>query len=51
MKMHSVSHAHWQFYWRRWHLGFDKDYCPELGIWYKFLFIGPLQLQWYSDAY
>jgi hypothetical protein len=38
----------WQFYWKRWHFGFDQIQDDEFGIIHNYLFIGPLQLKWYS---
>lgn len=39
----------WQLYWKKWHLGKEKHYWEEFNIYNNYLFIGPLQIKWYSS--
>lgn len=43
-----MSNLTWQFYWHRWHLGWDSVQDSETRVKYNYLFIGPLQIRWYS---
>jgi len=36
----------WQFYWRKWHLGFDSCADKEHDVVENYLFLGPVQLRW-----
>jgi len=39
----------WQFNWRCWHLGYNKVPDDDLPLFHNYLFIGPLQVKWYSS--
>lgn len=47
-----MHHFSWQLYWTRWHLSFERVPDVEPGywsLWDNYLFIGPLQIRWWSE--
>lgn len=38
----------WQINWRHWHLGFEKLFDQDNLVFENYLFIGPLQFNWFS---
>lgn len=40
----------WQLYWRHWHFGYKKVLDEDYLIHDNYLFIGPLQIKWYTSA-
>lgn len=39
----------WQLYWKKWHIGFHKEWDNEAQLHWNFLAIGPLQMNWWSS--